>query len=118
MLSGDINLCWVKNISIVLQMAGFALFRKYKYQFMKVLNIISENFLNALRAQEDPELRPIMAEIQSYLDDKKFLQEPEGRSLQSSLLSSVMVPDSDYQNSYDQPSRYLQQRTYYTQNFG
>lgn len=74
---------------------------------MKLLNIISENFLNALRAQQDPELRPIMAEIQSYLEDKKFLQEPEGRALQGSLLSSVMVPDSDYQESYHQPNRYF-----------
>ena len=99
-------------------MAGFALFRKYKSQFMKVLNIISENFLNALRTQEDPELRPISAEIQSYLEDKKFLQEPEGRALQGSLLSSVMVPDSDYRDSYNQPSRYHQPTRYYTQMFG
>ncbi|KAK6252439.1 hypothetical protein QUC31_014159, partial [Theobroma cacao] len=101
------NFHWVNNRSGVLKMAGFALFRKYKSQFMKLLNIISENFLNALRAQQDPELRPIMAEIQSYLEDKKFLQEPEGRALQGSLLSSVMVPDSDYQESYHQPNRYF-----------
>ncbi|XWS69113.1 hypothetical protein CRYUN_Cryun04dG0151400 [Craigia yunnanensis] len=112
------NIYTAVALNAFLQMAGFALFRKYKFQFMKVLNIISENFLNALRTQEDPELRPISAEIQSYLEDKKFLQEPEGRALQSSLLSSVMVPDSDYQDSYNQPSRYHQPTRYYTQMFG
>ncbi|XVE74911.1 hypothetical protein DITRI_Ditri12bG0056500 [Diplodiscus trichospermus] len=112
------NIYTAVALNAFLQMAGFALFRKYKSQFMKLLNIISENFLNALRAQEDPELRPIMAEIQSYLEDKKFLQEPEGRALQSSLLSSVMVPDSDYQDSYDQSSRYHQPSRYYYQMFG
>ncbi|XP_022726258.1 protein GLE1-like isoform X2 [Durio zibethinus] len=101
------NIYTAVALNAFLQMAGFALFRKYKSQFKKVLNIISENFLNALRAQEDPELRPITAEIQSYLEDKKFLQEPEGRALQSSLLSSVMVPDSDYRDSYHQPNRFF-----------
>ncbi|XVF02594.1 hypothetical protein REPUB_Repub04eG0188000 [Reevesia pubescens] len=93
-------------ILVTSKMAGFALFRKYKSQFMKVLNIISENFLNALRAEEDLELRCNMHEIQSYFTDKLFLEEPEGRALQSSLLSNVFVPTNpDYQHSY-QPSRY------------
>ncbi|MBA0726996.1 hypothetical protein Golax_002783 [Gossypium laxum] len=90
-----------------LQMAGFALFRKYRSQFMKILNFISENFLNALRSQDDPDLRPIMSKIQCYLEDKLFLQEPEGRTLQSSLLSNNMAPESDYHGPYHQQSRHF-----------
>lgn len=101
------NIYTAVALNAFLQMAGFSLFRKYKSQFVKLLSIISENFVNALKAQEDPELRPVTAEIQSYLEDKKFLKEPEGRTLQGSLLSSVMVPDSDYQDSYHQPTRYF-----------
>ncbi|TYJ40915.1 hypothetical protein E1A91_A04G174600v1 [Gossypium mustelinum] len=90
-----------------LQMAGFALFRKYRSQFMKMLNFISENFLNALRSQDDPDLRPITSKIQCYLEDKLFLQEPEGRTLQSSLLSNNMAPESDYHGPYHQQSMHF-----------
>lgn len=81
-------------------MAGFALFRKYKSQFMKVLSIILNNFLEALKAREESGLRATIVEIQSYMEDKKFLKEPEGRTMQGSLLSSVMVPEADYHDSY------------------
>lgn len=67
---------------------------------MKVLSIISDNFLEALKAREEPGLRAIIVEIQSYMEDKKFLKEPDGRGLQGTLLSSVMVPEPDYQQSY------------------
>ncbi|XP_022957181.1 protein GLE1 isoform X1 [Cucurbita moschata] len=79
-----------------LQVAGFALFRKYKSQFRKLLNIISDNFLSALRGKENPGLKQIIVQIESYLEDRKFLQEPEGRTLRGSLLSSGMVPESEY----------------------
>ena len=85
-----------------LQTAGFALFRKYKSQFMKVLSNISNNFLQELKACEDPGLNATILEIQSYLEDKRFLKEPVGRALQSSLLSTVSIPegpDPDYHRS-------------------
>ncbi|XP_059446123.1 mRNA export factor GLE1 isoform X2 [Corylus avellana] len=91
-----------------LQMAGFALFRKYKSQFMKMLSIISNNFLEVLKAREESGLRAIIVEIQSYMEDKRFLKEPEGRALRGSLLSSVLVPEQNYQQSYHHqpPNRY------------
>ncbi|KAG2701869.1 hypothetical protein I3843_06G060200 [Carya illinoinensis] len=96
-------------LNAFLQMAGFALFRKYKSQFMKVLSIISNNFLEALKAREESGLRATIVEIQAYMEDKKFLKEPEGKALQGSLLSSVMVPEPDYYNSYSrqQPNKYF-----------
>ncbi|XP_024023883.1 protein GLE1 [Morus notabilis] len=87
-------------LNAFLRMAGYALFKKYKSQFRKILNIVSENFLNALKARKDSTLNSVIAKIQSYIEDNKFLQEPEGRSLETSLLSSIMVPESDYQDSY------------------
>ena len=88
-------------------MAGYALLKRCKSQFRKILSIISDNFLNALRSQKYQELNSVIAEIQSYIEDNKFLQEPEGRSLETSLLSSVMVPEAEYQNSYH-PNSYHQ----------
>jgi nucleoporin GLE1 len=87
---------------MLLQMAGFALFRKYKSQFMKVLSIIYNNFLEPLKAREESGLRKTIVGIQSYIEDKEFLKEPKGRGLQGSLLSSVMVPELDYQEMYNQ----------------
>lgn len=72
-------------------MAGFALFKRYKSQFLKMLNVISENFLVDLKSRNIPELTKTITEIQTYIEDKKFLQEPEGKSLQSNLLSNVYV---------------------------
>lgn len=91
------------------QTAGFGLFKKYKSQFMKMLNIISDHFLNALKARKDSTLNPVITEIHFYIEDKKFLQEPEGRSLETSLLSNVMVPQTEDQQSY----RSQQSRDYY-----
>lgn len=92
------------------QVAGFALFRKYKSQFMKMLSIISNNFLEALKARQEPGLSLTIAQIQSYVEDKMFLKEPKGRGLQGSLLSSVMVPvpELGYQESHyrQPPNRY------------
>lgn len=80
-----------------LQLAGFALFKKYKSQFRKILDNIYDNFLNALKAREDSKLNLVIAEIQYYIEDKKFLEEPEGRTLQAPPLSSTLVPEADYQ---------------------
>ncbi|XP_027336635.1 protein GLE1 isoform X2 [Abrus precatorius] len=79
------------SLNAFLQMAGFGLFKRYKSQFLKMLNIVSENFLVDLKSRNIPELTRTVTEIQTYIEDKKYLQEPEGRSLQSNLLSSVYV---------------------------
>ncbi|KAL5824978.1 hypothetical protein ACOSQ3_021041 [Xanthoceras sorbifolium] len=95
------NMYTATALNAFLQMAGYALYRKYKSQFGKMLKIITDSFLNALRSREDQELKPVIAEIQCYIEDRKFLEEPEGRTLQAALLSSTMVPDADYQESYN-----------------
>ncbi|XP_027942065.1 protein GLE1 isoform X1 [Vigna unguiculata] len=79
------------SLNAFLQMAGFALFKRYKSQFLKMLNVVSENFLVDLKSRNISELTKTITEIQTYIEDKKFLQEPEGKSLQSNLLSNVYV---------------------------
>ena len=76
-----------------LQMVGFALFRKYKTQFIKVLSYIWNNFLQELKACEDParedlKLSATIRDIQNYMEDKLFLKEPEGRALMGGVLLS------------------------------
>ncbi|XP_010528080.1 PREDICTED: protein GLE1 isoform X2 [Tarenaya hassleriana] len=94
-------------LNAFLQMAGFALHRRYKTQFLKILNVAHEHFLAKLRTKQDSsELGPIVMEITSYLDDKKYLQEPEGRSLLSNLLSRDRAPEPDHHESYYQDQYY------------
>jgi nucleoporin GLE1 len=72
-------------------MAGFALFKRYKSQFVKMLNVISDKFLVDLKSHNAPESTKIVANIQAYIEDRKFLQVPEGRNLQSDTLSRVIM---------------------------
>jgi len=73
-------------------MAGFALFKRYKSQFLKMLNVISDKFLVDLKSHNIPESVKTIAYMQAYIEDKKFLQVPEGRNLQSNTLSSAYEP--------------------------
>ncbi|OVA20560.1 GLE1-like [Macleaya cordata] len=104
------NIYTAVALQAFLQMAGFALFRKYKSQFMKILNVISQHFLDALEARKDPKLNPVIMNIKTYINTKQFLQEPEGWQLQTSLLSEMCVPAEDHyypqSNSYHQSNRY------------
>ncbi|KAF7124351.1 hypothetical protein RHSIM_Rhsim12G0108000 [Rhododendron simsii] len=90
-----------------LEMAGFALYRRYKAQFKKLLNIIYRDFLSALKQRGgDAKFTIVITSIQSYIESNKFLEEPEGRSLQSSSLSRECAPDEYAQapSSYHRPS--------------
>ncbi|KAL0004367.1 hypothetical protein SO802_011928 [Lithocarpus litseifolius] len=84
-------------LSAFLKMAGFALFRKYKTQFIKVLSYIWNNFLQELKGCEDParedlKLSATIRDIQNYMEDKLFLKVPEERALMGgALLSDVFL---------------------------
>lgn len=91
-------------------MAGFALYRRYRSQFKKILNIISRNFVSALKQQA--ELANVVMNIQVYIDSSKFLEEPDGRRMQSSLLSSEAVPESNHGGSYHHNSSNKEQYGY------
>ncbi|XP_043724631.1 protein GLE1 isoform X7 [Telopea speciosissima] len=95
-----------------LQMAGFALFRKYKSQFRKILNIIHGQFLDALESSRDPMLNSVIQRIKQYIETKQVLHEPEGWRLQTSLLSETFVPESDTGYHHEQHYRHTNQYMY------
>ncbi|RWR79155.1 protein GLE1 [Cinnamomum micranthum f. kanehirae] len=72
-----------------LRMAGFMMFKKYKLLFKNVLNVITHQFLVSLKKIQDVRLNQIIAEIEYYIGTNQFLQEPQGRCLQTSLLSKT-----------------------------
>lgn len=70
-------------------MAGFSLFWRYKSQFIKIINFISDYFLPELKKKDDAS--KVYVEIKEYLQRQAYLTRPEGRSLQSGLLSRELV---------------------------
>ncbi|CAL1415078.1 unnamed protein product [Linum trigynum] len=89
-------------LNAFLQTAGFVLYRKYKSQFAKLLHMVSSHFLKALKTRNDPDLRPIITEIESYIQDKSFLKEPEGRRMEGKPLLSSQMPSEPEYNQYNQ----------------
>lgn len=85
------NLYTAVALHSFLEMAGFALYRRYKTQFEKLLNIIARDFLNSLK-EGDPELNAklnkVRVNIRHYMESKKFKEEPDGLQLRSHLDSS------------------------------
>ncbi|KAL8106389.1 hypothetical protein AgCh_029961 [Apium graveolens] len=103
------NLYTAVSLQAFIEMAGFALYRRYRSQFKKMLNIISRNFVSAL--EQRPDLANVVMNIKVYIDSSKFLEEPDGRRMQSLLLSSKAVPDSE--ESYHHNSSNRQQYQYH-----
>ncbi|KAG2652045.1 protein GLE1-like [Panicum virgatum] len=73
-----------------LKMAGFALHKKYGSQFLKILDVISRCFLPALKDQGNKMQSEAVNNLQNYLNDKIYLQEPEGQYLVQQLLSKEL----------------------------
>ncbi|KAL6634661.1 hypothetical protein ACP70R_027332 [Stipagrostis hirtigluma subsp. patula] len=73
-----------------LKMAGYALHKKYGSQFMKILDVISRCFLPALKDQGNRIQSEAVNNLQNYLNDKIYLEEPEGQYLAQQLLSKEL----------------------------
>ncbi|KAL2559882.1 Protein GLE1 [Forsythia ovata] len=85
------NLYTAVALQSFIEMAGSALYRRYKTQFEKLLNIIAHDFLNSLK-EGDPELdaklNKVKVNIRHYLESNQFKKEPDGLQLRSHLNSS------------------------------
>ncbi|KAI3882329.1 hypothetical protein MKW92_020090 [Papaver armeniacum] len=111
----EANLYTAVALNSFLEVAGFALFRTYKTQFQKMLNFISRRFVEALESKQDPELKPVIVQLQTYIDRNQFLKEPEGWLLKNYLLSEMAMPEADYspqQNCHSQQNHHAQQNYY------
>ncbi|BAS79554.1 Os02g0596100, partial [Oryza sativa Japonica Group] len=73
-----------------LKVAGFALHKKYGSQFMKLLDVILRCFLPALKEQGSRIQAEAASNLQNYLTDKVYLEEPEGQYLAQQLLSKEL----------------------------
>ncbi|CAN4108624.1 unnamed protein product [Withania somnifera] len=94
------NLYTAAALQAFLEMAGFALHKRYKTQFRKLLNIIAKDFLPALKDRGDAKLMKVIVNLRSYIESNQFLNEPEGWRLRSSLESHNFTPDADHNQHY------------------
>lgn len=59
---------------------------------MKLLNVISDSYLPALKSRDDQKLGEIGNRLAGYLEDKAYQREPEGWRLEEGyLLSEELV---------------------------
>ncbi|VAH01148.1 unnamed protein product [Triticum turgidum subsp. durum] len=86
-----------------LKMAGFALHKKYGSQFMKILDVISRRFIPALKEQGMKVQAEAISNLQNYLKDKVYLEEPEGRYLSQHLLSKVFMCEDQHRMATSAP---------------
>ncbi|CAL5388495.1 unnamed protein product [Camellia sinensis] len=61
-----------------LSMAGYKLHRKYKIHFIRMMSIVSQQFLEELNREGDQKAVAVLARIQKYIEGREFLQELEG----------------------------------------
>ncbi|KAK9119895.1 hypothetical protein Scep_017988 [Stephania cephalantha] len=90
-----VNRCTAVALDAFLKMAGYALFRKYKWQFEKILDVISQDFVGALESRNDPKINPVILSIKNYLERKQFLKQPEGWNLLGGLSSQQLMPEAE-----------------------
>ncbi|KAK9108306.1 hypothetical protein Syun_024317 [Stephania yunnanensis] len=90
-----VNRCTAVALDAFLKMAGYALFRKYKWQFEKILDVISRDFVGALESRNDPKINPVILSIKNYFERKQFLKQPEGWNLLGGLSSQQLMPEAE-----------------------
>ncbi|KAJ8533860.1 hypothetical protein K7X08_007184 [Anisodus acutangulus] len=87
------NLYTAAALLAFLEIAGFALHKRYKTQFRKLLDIIVKEFLTAFKDRGNEKLMKLTENLLSYIELNEFLNEPQGWRLRSSLDSHILTPD-------------------------
>lgn len=76
-------------------MAGFALYRRYRNQFEKLMRIVARDFLTALKEDgpdsKSAKLKSVKMAIRNYIELNQFKKEPEGLQLRGDLDSHHYV---------------------------
>ncbi|CAA7033834.1 unnamed protein product [Microthlaspi erraticum] len=95
------NLATATAFNAFLQTAGFGLHQKYKSQFLKAANVVREHLLAMFMAERDDlaDLQMIITNITAYLDYQMYLNEPQGRTMETHLLSKEFNAQVDQQNN-------------------
>lgn len=72
-----------------LKVAGYKLHLTYRGQLLKLVQYVGEYTLSDLDRQGDHEARAVHARLETYLQNRAYEVEPEGRTLPESDLSSL-----------------------------
>ncbi|RMZ54613.1 hypothetical protein APUTEX25_002199 [Auxenochlorella protothecoides] len=72
-----------------LQVAAYRLHRAYRGQALKLFEVVHRDYLARLNACEDPDARANFTRIKTFLEERAYLAEPEGRALPKFDTSSI-----------------------------
>ncbi|KAG0611095.1 hypothetical protein M758_7G115100 [Ceratodon purpureus] len=73
-----------------LKMAGFRLYQVYPKPFMRVMQAIVTEFIEKLKINGDADARAVVSRLETYLHLQKYLQEPDGRKMPATDVSSTL----------------------------
>ncbi|KAK4428102.1 hypothetical protein Salat_1579200 [Sesamum alatum] len=86
------NLYTTVALHSFLEMVGFSLYRRYRNQFEKLVNIVARDFVNALKEggseSWSAKLSKVEMSIQDYIESNQFKKEPNGLQLSGHLVSN------------------------------
>ncbi|KAL6529192.1 hypothetical protein OROGR_014815 [Orobanche gracilis] len=86
------NLYTAVALHSFLEMAGFALYRRYRNQFEKLMSIVARDFLNALKESGSEswstKVSKVKMSIKKYIESNQFKSEPEGLQLRGHIESN------------------------------
>ncbi|KAG8366005.1 hypothetical protein BUALT_Bualt17G0031100 [Buddleja alternifolia] len=86
------NLYTAVALHSFLEMAGFALYRRYRNQFEKLLRIIVRDFVSALKEggseSWSTKMNKVKMSILNYIESNQYKKEPEGWQLRGHLESN------------------------------
>jgi len=71
-------------------MAGFRIYQVYPKPFMRVMQAIVTEFIEKLKTNGDADARAVVSRLETYLHLQKYLQEPEGRKMPATDVSSSL----------------------------
>lgn len=72
-----------------LKTAGFRMNGAYGRQFHKLLAYVDTVFMADLARQGDPDARAVHLRLRTYMHDRQFIKEPDGRRMPFSALSAT-----------------------------
>ncbi|GAX75254.1 hypothetical protein CEUSTIGMA_g2699.t1 [Chlamydomonas eustigma] len=70
-----------KALACFMSTAGFALYRRYRSQFVKLLQCLHESYLTDLSSCKDTDVEGPATLLHTYCSKRRYLQEPDGWSM-------------------------------------
>ncbi|GJP65399.1 hypothetical protein CLOP_g22284, partial [Closterium sp. NIES-67] len=65
-------------LEVFLKIAGYRMHLTYRSQFLKLLDVVGNEYRGKLQALNDPDVSPVVNRIETYVGVQRYLKPPEG----------------------------------------